>query len=221
MRKIILVAILIVGIVSTYSFAMMHDSTRGSGMMGSGSAMMGSQEQQEPGETPDTGGNYPCQMMGSGMMGSGAGCGMMGSGYGGHMMGRGMMGSGAGCGMMGSGYGGHMMGRGMMGGYGMGPGMMGSGMGCGMMGHGYGGHMMGRGMMGGYGMGHGMMGSGYYGKQYQKFLDETVDLRREIHNKRFDYFEAVRNTDTERETILKMDKEIRALQDKLYEKSLK
>jgi hypothetical protein len=203
MRKIILVAILIVGIVSTYSFAMMHDTARGSGMMGSGSEMMGSQSQQPTEDTPYRGGYPQCGNM-------------MGQGYGGHMMG-----SGASCGMMGPGYGGHMMGRGMMGGYGMGPGMMGSGTGCGMMGPGYGGHMMGRGMMGGYGMGPGKMGHGYYGKQNQKFLDETVDLRRELHNKRFDYFETVRNPDAERETVLKIEKEIWELQKKVYDKSLK
>jgi hypothetical protein len=90
-----------------------------------------------------------------------------------------------------------------------------------MMGPGYGGHMMGRGMMGGYGMGPGKMGHGYYGKQNQKFLDETVDLRRELHNKRFDYFETVRNPDAERETVLKIEKEIWELQKKVYDKSLK
>jgi len=90
-------------------------------------------------------------------------------------------------------------------GYGMGPGMMGPGygygMGPGMMGPGYG-YGMGPGMMGpgyGYGMGPGMMGPGYgnYGfwnsKEGQKLLDETADLRKQLHMKMFEYMEMVRS----------------------------
>jgi hypothetical protein len=80
----------------------------------------------------------------------------------------------------GPGYGGHM---------GYGPG----GYGPGMMGYGpgWGGHM-GPGP-GGYGRG--MMGNGPgYGKD-PKFLEETADLRREIHTKRFEYAEALRTGD--------------------------
>jgi hypothetical protein len=125
-------------------------------------------------------------------------------------------------------------GPGMMGGYGMGPGMMGGyGMGPGMMG-GYG---MGPGMMGGYGMGPGMMG-GYqqypyqrspgmgYGRgpwydpeKYQKFLDDTTKLRKKLNEKQFEYFEAMRNPDTKRETISKLAREIQELQKKIYEKA--
>ena len=107
----------------------------------------------------------------------------------------------------------HMMGQGMMGrgGYGMmGPGMMGQG-GYGMMGQGgYG--MMGPGMMGqgGYGM------WGYNAESYQKLLDDTADLRKELHNKKFEYFEALRNPKTKPETITKFGKEMRELQRKIY-----
>ncbi|MEW6003172.1 MAG: hypothetical protein AB1638_11065, partial [Nitrospirota bacterium] len=99
------------------------------------------------------------------------------------------------------------------GGYGMGPGMMGGGMmGPGMMGGGMMGHM-GRGMMG-----PGMMGPGYYGQpeECQKFLDETSGLRKELYNKRYEYFEAYRNPKTSPETIVKLEKEIRDLQEKIY-----
>ncbi len=112
----------------------------------------------------------------------------------------------------------YQMGPGMMG-YGMGPGMMGYGMGPGMMGYG-----MGPGMMG-YGMGPGMMG-GYvtgrgYSKAYQKFFDETKDLRKDLNGKMFDYFEALRNPQTKPETITKLRKEILDLNNKIYEKAPK
>jgi hypothetical protein len=122
-------------------------------------------------------------------------------------------------GMMGSG----MMGKGMMG-----PEMMGHGMhGMGMMGpcmmgmmHGGGmGYGTGTGMMHGMGMmGTGMVGYGNV-ETYRKFLNETVDLRKEIHNKRFEYFEALRNPKTKPETITKLEKEIQELQNKIYEKT--
>jgi hypothetical protein len=155
-------------------------------------------------------------------------------------MGSGMMG------YRGYGMGPGMMGQGHMGGYGMkSPGMMGYGE-CGMMGSGHmGGYgMMRQGHMGGYGMmgqGHmgGMMGSGGYGmrgydaedykkyqenynknqEEYQKFLDATSSLRKKLHNKKFDYSEAIRNPDTKRGTMLKIEKEILDLQWQIYEKS--
>jgi hypothetical protein len=123
---------------------------------------------------------------------------MMGQG-GYRMMGPGMMGQG--------GYG--MMGPGMMGqgGYGMmGPGMMGQG--------GYG--MTGQGMMG-YGIDPGMMWE-YKAKTYKKFLNDTADLRKELHNKKFEYFEILRNPKTKPETITKFEKEIQELQRKIYKK---
>jgi hypothetical protein len=110
--------------------------------------------------------------------------------------------------------GGWTMGPGMRGGYGMGPGMMGPG-------YGY----------GGYGMGPGMMGPGYgyggYGprraysdsKECQKFLDDTAKLRKELHDKRFEYSEAIRNPKTSPETITGLEKEIRQLQENIYSKA--
>lgn len=204
MKRAIVISMLIIGLTAGYSFAQMGQGH----MMGQGQGMMGSQNPEQTGETPYGygGGYFPCQMMG-GMMGQG-------------MMGPGMMG----------GYG---MGPGMMGGYGMGPGMMGGMMGPGMMRHmgGYG--MMGPGMMGhmgGYGMGPGMMGYGYggkydpeayekYQKDYQKYLDDTADLRKKLHNKKFEYFEALRDPDTKSDAIMKMEKEMRDLQWELYEKA--
>jgi hypothetical protein len=96
---------------------------------------------------------------------------------------------------------------GPQGGQGMGPGMMG-------------GQGMGPGMMGGYGMGPGMMGRGYQGQsaECQKFYDETAGLRKELNNKRFEYFEAVRNPKTTGESLTKIGKEVRELQEKIYAK---
>ncbi|MGW8161863.1 MAG: hypothetical protein ACWGN1_06410 [Desulfobulbales bacterium] len=132
---------------------------------------------------------------------------------------------GMGPGMMMGGYG---MGPGMMGGYGMGPGMMGGyGMGPGMMG-GYG---MGSGMMGGYGMGHmnrHMMDEYGWGRgkkpfsspeNYNKFLDETKDLRKELHDMQFEYGEMMRNPKTTMGDLKKMQQEMFELQKKLLEKS--
>ncbi len=74
-----------------------------------------------------------------------------------------------------------------------------------MMGPGYGGHMG------------GWTGQGYGTKQTdQKFLDETADLRKELHNKRFEYFEAQRDPDTTTKTLAKLEKEIYELQEKIY-----
>jgi hypothetical protein len=109
------------------------------------------------------------------------------------------------------------------GGYGMGPGMMrGYGMGRGMMG-GYG---MGPGMMRGYGMGPGMMGGygmgpGFYGLsgECQKFYDDTVKLRKELHDKRFEYFEAVRNPKTTVGNLTDLQEEMKELQEKIYSKA--
>jgi hypothetical protein len=109
-----------------------------------------------------------------------------GGGYGGM--------TGPGCG---SGYGGHM-----------GPGY----------GPGYGGHM-GPGYGTGYG---GHMGPGYgYGgegddEERQKFLEETVDIRRKLHDKKFDLREAYRTGDEAKAEAI--EKEIEELQDKLAEK---
>lgn len=148
---------------------------------------------------------------------------------GGHMMGQQQdeewayppygWGSGAGC----------CMGPGMMPGWGGGPGYgMGSGMipgWCGGSGYGMGpGMMYGRGGGPGYGMGPGMMygrggGSGWeaQNKAYQKFLEQTRDLRKELHMKMFDFMELIR-TGAASEKIEKAQDEIERLRKELYKK---
>ena len=108
-------------------------------------------------------------------------------------------------GMMG-GYG-YGMGPFMMGGYGMMPHMMG-GYGYGMMPH----HMMGG---HGFGMGHHMMGGfgmsppcttwqGPFfksGEEYQQFMENTKEQRRKLHNMMFDYGEAMRSPEPDRQKL--------------------
>jgi hypothetical protein len=107
-------------------------------------------------------------------------------------------------------------------GCGMGQGMMGPGMGMGQ----------GMGMMGGM-MGQGMMGGNNTdscpmndidnspcvnrSKEYQKFLDDTVKIRRELNARRFDYFEALRNPKTPPEELGKLLKELVELTRNLHE----
>lgn len=128
---------------------------------------------------------------------------------GGHMKGETQQGQAAspGYGMMGQG--GHMQGYGS-GGYGM-------------MGQGYGGHMMGGDMMGSGCGGHMMGGMLGYGtaEEQQKFLNDTTELRREMHNKKFEYSEAMRNPDTKRATLFKLKKELLEIKVKMYEKAIK
>lgn len=100
---------------------------------------------------------------------------------------------------------------------------------CGMMGArpGMGGGMGMMGMGPGMGQGMGMMGGGmgmaYDSPRYQarmkKFLDDTVDLRREVHAKMFDYREALRNEDSKDEDIEKLETEISDLQEKIQDKA--
>ncbi|MGD2080525.1 MAG: hypothetical protein PVJ36_05295 [Nitrospirota bacterium] len=70
-------------------------------------------------------------------------------------------------------------------------------------GAGYGGHMWG----GGPGM---MWGPGYSDEDSQKFLEETYDLRRQLHEKRFELREAYRLGDREKAEAAQQDL------DKLY-----
>lgn len=117
-----------------------------------------------------------------------------------------------------AGYGNNMMGSGygMMGG---GNGMMGGG--YGMMGGGYG-------MMGGNGgdgnyydcPGAASIGQGGWNSEtQQKFLEETVGLRKEMNDKRFDYMEAQRNPNTSREQLAEIEKEIIDLRTQLSAKA--
>ena len=93
--------------------------------------------------------------------------------------------------------------------------------------------MGGRGMMGGggpgYGMGPGMMGGYGYGRgprgyrpepseACRKFLDETAGMRKDLHSKRYDYYEALRKPGTTPETLAKIEKEMRDLEEKIYSK---
>jgi thiol-disulfide isomerase/thioredoxin len=163
-------------------------------MMGGGQHMYQQQQQ----ETQQQ--QYNPYQMNPGMMGGygyGMGPGMMGYGMGPNMMGG--YGHGMHHNMMGGGC--YNMGFGMMGGYGMRPGMMGYGMGPQMMG-GY-----------GYGMGPGMMGYNsleQYEKQFkenQDFLNETKELRKKMHTLRFDYAEALRDPETDKKDLEKLNAE--------------
>ncbi len=113
---------------------------------------------------------------------------------------------------------------------GMGSGMMGSGysgMGQGMMGSGYSG--MGPGATGysnGNGNGYGGGGYGWNGyrnnsnsPQSQKFLNDTVELRRQLNDRRFEYQEALRNPNTSREQLAQLESEINDLQAKINYKA--
>jgi len=91
--------------------------------------------------------------------------------------------------------------------------MMGPGHGGNMMGYGYGRHMM------GYGGGNMMTRDSAGPEENQKFLDETKDLRKELHNKRFDYMELSRNSDTSDDTLIKLENEISGLEDMIREKA--
>jgi hypothetical protein len=204
-RKIFITALAVSLIIGTgMSFAQMMGG-------GPGPAMMEGTDQQQA-APPAQQQNSPYQMY----------PGMMGPGYGGYDMGSGMMGPG---------YGGYGMGPGMMG-----PGYGGYGMGPGMMGPGYGGYGMGPGMMGpgygGYGMGPGMMGPGQwggcggwyqggpgeYGEKYNKALEETRELRRQLNVLQFDYYEALRNPNITTEKKKDMAKEIFELNEKIRQK---
>ncbi|SHH96699.1 hypothetical protein [Desulfofustis glycolicus] len=109
------------------------------------------------------------------------------------------------------GNGGHMMG----GNYGM--------MQHGMMGGGQ--PMMGPGMMGGFG-GYGdcpratAFGDGQWtSESHQKFLDDTVELRKEINDTQFAYQEARRNPNTTREQLVSIEKELIDLRSQLQERA--
>ncbi len=87
--------------------------------------------------------------------------------------------------------------------------------GMGMMGHG----MMGKGMMGrGMGMMGGKVCMNSDSPECKKFLDETTEIRKALHIKKFEYFEAKRNPDTPKETLEKLLKDIKKLKIQLYEK---
>ena len=83
-----------------------------------------------------------------------------------------------------------------------------------MRGPGYGVHMMGPGYGGPM---KGMSGPGYGADQ--TFLNETADLRKELHNKKFEYFEASRDPKTTVETLSRLEKEIYDIKSRIHEKA--
>jgi hypothetical protein len=109
-----------------------------------------------------------------------------------------------------------MMHPGMMGCYGMGPGMM----------------MGGYGMMGSYGMGpmKRRMMEEYWGEggmkpfrspeQYDKFLDATRDMRKKMHDLRFEYGEMMRNPATTMGDLKKKEQEMTELRRKIMEQAV-
>ena len=89
------------------------------------------------------------------------------------------------------------------------------------------------GMMGGYGMGPGMMGGyggygtcpncgAYQGQQfksnedYSKFLDETKEQRKKLHEMMFEYNEEIRSPNPDREKLSNMEKEIYELRNEIF-----
>ncbi len=90
----------------------------------------------------------------------------------------------------------------------MGPGMMNNM----MMGRGMG--MMNGGMMGGMGM----MGSGMDMRQYRKTMDDTREIRRRLHDMKFEYGEAMRNPKTTIGDLQRMREKMNSLQQKIMQK---
>jgi hypothetical protein len=180
-------------------------------MMGStGQHMMQQQQQQVPPQQQ----HNPYQMNPGMMGGYGMGPQMMGNyGYG---MGPQMMG-GYGYGMHPNMMGGSGMHPNMMGGYGMHPNMMGGygyGMGPQMMG-GWGHNPMHH--MGGWGTPQCTQGPQYKSsEEYTKFMDETRDERRKLHNLMFDYGEVMRSPEPDREKLQDMEKEINELRTEIF-----
>ncbi len=70
--------------------------------------------------------------------------------------------------------------------------------------------------MTGFGMGPGMWG--YDAGRDDKFLDNTAELRRELHIKQFDYNEALRNREITSDELIKMETEILEIEMNIKEK---
>ncbi len=89
-----------------------------------------------------------------------------------------------------------------------------------------GGGMMGGGMMEGrstWGMGcNGMMGGAMMSQmspgQQQEFMNQTVDLRKKMMEKRFVYMEAMRNPETSPQDLAKIEKEMLQLRTEMMDK---
>ncbi len=88
------------------------------------------------------------------------------------------------------------------------------------------GRMMSGGMMGGqstWGMGcNGMMGGAMMSQmspgQQQEFMNQTVDLRKKMMEKRFSYMEAMRNPETTPQDLAKIEKEMLQLRTEMMDK---
>jgi len=87
--------------------------------------------------------------------------------------------------------------------------------------HDHGGGQMGEGMPG-----HMMEGCcekgpmmGHKDGTMRKFLDETYALRKELHDKKFEYHEALSNPDTTIETIAKLERHMQGLKEQIREKA--
>ncbi|TKB28444.1 hypothetical protein FCL47_02875 [Desulfopila sp. IMCC35006] len=116
-----------------------------------------------------------------------------------------MMGGRTGRGMMSDDHGG--MGAGMMGdGRGMGPGMMDNQRGY-------------NNSLGGVRFGPNGSQNGWTSENYQKFLNDTVQLRKEMHDKRFDYQEARRDPKTTKTQLAEIEKAVIDLRYKIEEKA--
>jgi hypothetical protein len=118
---------------------------------------------------------------------------------------------GSGFGMGGYGNGGHMMNYGMNNGMGSGPMMNG---GYNMMGH----HMRGSGYANCPGAA-AFNNNGWDSASHQKFLNDTVELRQEMNDKRFEYMEARRNPNAGRDQLAAIEKELNDLQLRLQQKA--
>ena len=92
------------------------------------------------------------------------------------------------------------------------------GYGCEHGSYGYSGIMPGMMMPGmmGYGMGPGIWE--YDADRYEKYMDDTVEMRRALNNMQFDYSEALRNRDVKHDDLIKMETEVLELQMKIKEK---
>jgi len=118
----------------------------------------------------------------------------------------------------GGGYG-YPMGQHMMGGYGMHPGMMGGYGYPPMMGPGWGHNPMHH--MGGWNPP--CTQGPKYGsaEDHTKFMDDTREDRRKLHNLMFDYGEAQRSPEPDREKLQAMQKEIFELREKIFSQKFK
>lgn len=84
---------------------------------------------------------------------------------------------------------------------------------------GYGGYGMGPGMMGGYGYDQGGEQGYPDPEKYKKFMAETKDLRKKLHDMQFQYGEMLNNPNTTIKDKINMEKEMFELQQKIREKA--